>query len=116
MTRLFLRWMLNSFALFFVINLLPGIRIDRFRDLLIGALVIGLLNTFLRPVVILLTLPVTVVTLGLFTLVINGLMFYLTAHLVEGFHVAGFGTAFLAALLFSLISFVLSLVFRSGRG
>lgn len=115
MTRLFLKWVLNSFALFFVMQLIPGIQIDRFRDLLIGTLVIGLLNTFLRPIVILLTLPATVVTLGLFTLVINGLMFYLAAHLVEGFHVAGFGTAFVAALLFSLISFTLNMFFRTDR-
>ena len=115
MTRLFLKWVLNSFALFFVMNLIPGIQIDRFRDLLIGALVIGLLNTFVRPIIILLTLPVTVVTLGLFTLMINGSMFYLAAHLVAGFHVAGFGTAFVAALLFSLISFVLNMVFRTDR-
>ena len=115
MTRLFLKWVLNAFALFFVMQLIPGIQIDRFRDLLIGALVIGLLNTFLRPIVILLTLPVTVVTLGLFTLVINGMMFYLAAHLASGFHVAGFGTAFVAALLFSLISFVLNMLFRTDR-
>jgi putative membrane protein len=112
MTRLILKWVLNSFALFFVMKLVPGIQIDRFRDLLIGALVIGLLNAFLRPLVILLTLPATVVTLGLFTLVINGFMFYLAAHLVSGFHVAGFSTAFVAALLFSLFSFVLNLFFK----
>jgi putative membrane protein len=115
MTRLLLKWVLNSFALFFVMKLIPGIQIDHFRDLLIGTLVIGFLNAFLRPIVILLTLPVTVVTLGLFTLMINGLMFYLAAHLVEGFHVAGFGTAFVAALLFSLISFVLNMLFRTDR-
>jgi len=113
MTRLILKWVLNSFALFFVMKLVPGIQIDNFRDLLIGALVIGLLNAFLRPIVILLTLPVTVVTLGLFTLVINGLMFYLAAHMVEGFHVAGFSTSFVAALLFSLFSFVLNMFFRA---
>lgn len=116
MTRLCLKWALNSFALFFVMKLVPGIRIDRFQDLLVAALVIGLLNTFLRPIVTLLTLPVTVLTLGLFTLVINGLMFFLAAHLVTGFHVSGFSTAFVAALLFSLISFVLNLLFRTGKG
>jgi len=113
MTRLLLKWVLNSFALFFVMKLIPGIQIDRFRDLLVGALVIGLLNAFLRPIVILLTLPVTVLTLGLFTLVINGLMFYLAAQLVEGFHVSGFFIAFVAALLFSLFSFVLNMLFRT---
>jgi len=109
MTRLILKWVLNAFALFLVMKLIPGIQIDRFQDLLVGALVIGLLNAFLRPVIVLLTLPVTVLTLGLFTLVINGLMFYLASTLVHGFRVSGFATAFVAALLFSLFSFVFSM-------
>ncbi len=113
MTRLILTWVLNSFALFFVMKLVPGIQIDRFSDLLIATLVIGLLNAFLRPLVILLTLPVTILTLGLFTLVINGVMFSLAAWLVQGFHVTGFGAAFLAALLFSLFSFILNMLFRT---
>ena len=113
MTRLLLTWVLNAFALFFVMKLVPGIQIDRFSDLLVATLVLGLLNAFLRPLVILLTLPVTVLTLGLFTLVINGFMFFLAAHLVAGFHVTGFGAAFLAALLFSLFSFILNMVFQT---
>jgi len=112
MTRLLLTWVLNAFALFFVMKLVPGIQIDRFSDLLIATVVLGLLNAFLRPLVILLTLPVTILTLGLFTLVINGVMFYLAANLVSGFHVTGFGAAFLAALLFSLFSFVLNMLFQ----
>jgi putative membrane protein len=113
MTKLVLRWALNAFALYFVMKLIPGIRIDHFRDLLLATLVIGLLNAFLRPIIVLLTLPVTVVTLGLFTLVINGVIFYLAAHLLEGFRVAGFGTAFVAALLFSVISFILNMIFHT---
>jgi putative membrane protein len=113
MTRLLLTWVLNAFALFIVMKLVPGIQIDRFSDLLVATLVIGLLNAFLRPLVILLTLPVTILTLGLFTLVINGVMFYLAAHLVSGFHVSGFGAAFLAAFLFSLFSFFLNMLFHT---
>jgi putative membrane protein len=113
MQQLMLRWVLNSFALFFVMKLLPGIRIDRFGDLMLATLVIGLLNAFLRPLIVLFTLPVTIATLGLFTLVINGLIFALAALLLRGFHVAGFGTAFVAALLFSVFSFVLNMVFRT---
>lgn len=113
MTKLVLRWVLNSFALYFVMKLIPGIHIDHFRDLLLATLVIGLLNAFLRPIIVLLTLPVTLATLGLFTLVINGVIFYLAAHLLEGFRVAGFGTAFVAALLFSVISFILNMVFHT---
>lgn len=112
MTRIAFAWALNSFALFFVMRLLPGIQIDRFGDLLAASLVIGLLNTFIRPVVLLFTLPVTIMTLGLFTLVVNGAMFYLAAALVKGFHVSGFGTAFLAAFLYSIFIFVLNAVFN----
>lgn len=111
MTRLALRWVLNCFALFFVMKLIPGIQIDHFKDLLVGTLILGLLNVFIRPVFVFLTLPVTMLTLGLFTLVINGFMFYLAAHMVQGFRVAGFGTALIAALLYSIFSFVLNLLF-----
>jgi putative membrane protein len=92
-------------------RLVSGIHINRFQDLLLATLVIGLLNVFLKPVIVLLTLPVTVLTLGLFTFVINAVIFYLAAHLVPGFHVAGFGSAFIAALLFSLFSFTLNMLF-----
>ncbi|MDA8428356.1 MAG: phage holin family protein [Geobacteraceae bacterium] len=115
MTRLLLTWIANSLALFFVMKLVPGIHIDHFRDLIVAALVLGLLNTFLRPVVILLTLPVTILTLGLFTLVVNGVMFYLASSLVDGFRVAGFGTAFVAALLFSLLSFALNVLLHTNK-
>lgn len=113
MTRLLLTWVLNAFALFIVMKLVPGIQIDQFSDLLVATLVLGLLNAFLRPLIILLTLPVTILTLGLFALVINAVMFYLAAHLVSGFHVTGFGVAFLAALLFSLFSSVLNMLFHT---
>lgn len=115
MTRLVLKWALNCFALFMVMKLIPGIQIDRFQDLLLATLVIGLLNVFLKPIIVLLTLPVTVMTLGLFTFVINALIFYLAAHLVPGLHVTGFGSAFIAALLFSLFSFVLNMLFGTTK-
>lgn len=115
MARLVLKWAFNSCALFLVMKLVSGIQFDRFQDLLLAALVIGLLNAFLRPIIILLTLPVTLLTLGLFTLVINGLMFYLAAHLVSGFNITGFGAAFVAALLFSLFSFALNMLFGTER-
>lgn len=113
MTKLAFKWILNCFALFFVMKLLPGIHIDQFTALLLATLVIGFLNTFLRPILILLTLPVTMMTLGLFTLVINGVIFYLAAHLVHGFRVDSFGVALLAAILFSIFSFILNMIFRT---
>jgi len=111
MTQLALKWALNSLALFIVMKLIPGIQIDRFQTLLLATLVIALLNVFLRPIILLLTLPVTLLTLGLFTLVINALIFYLAAYLVPGFHITGFGAAFVAAFLFSLLSCVLNMFF-----
>jgi len=115
MTRLVLKWALNSFALFFVMKLVPGIQIDRFQHLLLATLVIALLNVFLKPIVVILTLPVNLLTLGLFTFVINAAIFYLAANLVPGFHVAGFGSAFVAAFFYSLFSFVLSMLFGTKK-
>src|SRR5512143_3975146 len=97
-------------ALLIVVNVVSGIRVDRWQTLLAGALVLGLLNAFLRPVLFFLTLPVTVATLGLFTLVLNGLVFYLAAWLVKGFYVTGFWSSFVAALVFSIVSFLLNML------
>jgi len=112
MTQLILKWVLNSFSLFLVTKLVNGIYIGRFQDLLLAALAIGFLNAFLRPIIILLTLPATLLTMGLFTLVINGVMFYMAANIFTGFQVTSFSTAFIAALLFSLISFILNIIIK----
>jgi putative membrane protein len=109
--RLLVTWLLNSCALYLVIKLIPGVQVDHLSTLIVATLVIGLLNSFIRPVVLLLTLPVNVLTLGLFTLVVNGLMFYLSAMLVDGFRITGFAVAFFAALFFSIFSYILNTVF-----
>ncbi|HEY6839341.1 MAG TPA: phage holin family protein [Geobacteraceae bacterium] len=113
MKDLFIKWIVNSTALLVVAHVVSGVTLDNWRVVFVAALVLGLLNAFLRPVLILLTLPVTVLTLGLFTLVINAFLFYLAAHLVRGFHVAGFWPAFVAALVFSMVSFFLNLFLSS---
>jgi putative membrane protein len=82
----------------------------------VAALVLGLVNTIIRPVLVVLTLPVTLVSLGLFILVINALLFWFVANLVEGFHVAGFGSAFVAAILYSVISWALSTLLLNKDG
>ena len=84
--------------------------IKDFGTAMVVALIIGLLNTFIRPVLLLLTLPVNVVTLGLFTLVINGLMFWVTSRLVDDFTITGFWWAVLAAVLYSVISSLIASV------
>jgi putative membrane protein len=115
MTGLLIRWGMNSVALFAVVHLVAGVSVERWQTVLAGALVLGLLNAFLRPLLILFTLPVNVLTLGLFTLVVNGFIFYLAASLVKGFYVAGFWSAMVSALVFSIVSFFLNLLVDSGR-
>lgn len=115
MKGLLLKWLVNTMTLFVVVNVVSGISVDRWQTLLIGALVLGLLNAFIRPLLLVLTLPVNLLTLGLFTLVINGLVFYMAAWLVKGFHVAGFWSSFVAALVFSIVSYILNLLIHSDR-
>jgi putative membrane protein len=83
--------------------------------LLVAALVLGFLNAVVKPVLVLLTLPLTVLTLGIFYLILNGVMFALASVLVPGFHVAGFGAAFLGALVMGVVSMMLAAVFGGGR-
>ena len=106
--RLLLGWAINAAALFLLPYLVPAVQVSSFGTALVVALVIGLLNTFIRPVLFVLTLPITVLTLGLFTLVLNGLMFWLAARFIEGFSVVGFWWAVLAALIYSIISWAIS--------
>ena len=106
--RLLITWVINAAALFALPFLMTSIRVDSIGAALIGALVLGLVNTLIRPVLVLLTLSVTLLTLGLFILVINGLLFWAMAEMVGGFHVAGFWSAVGGAILYSIISWVLS--------
>ena len=100
--KLLVRWLLLAAALLLVANVYPGVTVASFGSAMIAALVLGLLNTLVRPLLVLLTLPVTLITLGLFLFVINALMFFFAAHLLTGFHVANFGAALIGSLLYSL--------------
>ncbi len=106
--RLLLVWAINSVALFALPYLMSSITVDSFGAAIIAALVLGLVNTLIRPILVLLTLPVTFLTLGLFIFVINGLMFWAVSQMVGGFHVAGFWAAVGGAILYSVISWILS--------
>jgi len=99
-----LRLFLNALTVMVVAYLVPGVTVRNFWAALFAAIVIGLVNAILRPVLKVLSLPLTILTLGLFSLVINALMFWLASKLVPGFDVAGFGPAFWGALLFWLVS------------
>ena len=105
--KIIVRWLLLAAALLLVAQLYRGVVVDSFGSALIAAFVLGLLNTMLRPVLVMLTLPVTLVTLGLFLFVINALMFYFAASLLGGFHVAGFKAALIGSLIYSLCGMVI---------
>ncbi|HVN87777.1 MAG TPA: phage holin family protein [Candidatus Binatia bacterium] len=116
MRGLILRWVLTAFALWLTSQLIPGIHVGGPGAAFFAALVLGVLNAFLRPLVLFLTLPINLVTLGLFTLIVNGFILWLTSEVVVGFQVHGFWSAVGGALMLSLISFALNLfVSDSGR-
>lgn len=111
--ELLLVWLLNAVALLIVAYILPGINVASFGSALIAALVLGLLNTLVKPVLILLTLPITIVTLGLFLLVLNALVFWFAGSVLKGFQVSGFWWAMLGALVYSIVSGILSRLLAS---
>jgi putative membrane protein len=108
-------WIASALALALTAWLLPGVSVTSPAALLVAALVLGLLNAVVKPVLVLLTLPLTILTLGIFYLVLNGVMFALASVLVPGFQVAGFGSAFVGALVMGLGSMILSAVLRGDR-
>ena len=105
--KLLAKWLLSAVALLAVAHLYSGVMVTSFTSALIAAFVIGLFNTLLRPLLILLTLPVTVLTLGLFLFVINALMFWFAASVLNGFQVRGFGAALLGSLIYSVLGIVI---------
>lgn len=109
MTRFFVHWLVVAIALFATAYILPGVSVASWMALAVAALVLGLVNAVVRPLLLLLTLPITLLTLGLFYLVVNGIAFALAAVLVPGFTVDGFGWAILGALLVSLFSWFVGL-------
>lgn len=110
------RWLINIAALFIVIHLVSGVSADNAQAVVVAALIIGLLNAFLRPLMIAITLPLSILTLGFFTLIINASIFYLASRFVKGFVVSDFWTAFWASIVFSLISFILNIAIRPDAG
>lgn len=102
-----LRWILNIIAIVLTAALLPGFHLT-FWAAIVGSLFLGVINAFIRPLLILITLPLNILSLGLFTFIINGFMLWLTAITFRGFDIDGFGWAVLSAVVLSLISFCIS--------
>jgi len=115
MRGLVLRWVVTAFALWLTSQVISGIELRGLGSVFIAALVLGILNAFLRPLVLFLTFPINLLSLGLFTFLINGFMLWLTSEVVRGFAVHGFWSAVIGAFLLSLISFALN-VFVSDSG
>ncbi len=105
--KLIVRWLLLAAALLLVAYLYPGVVVKSFGSAMIAALVLGLLNTIVRPVLVLLTLPVTLLTLGLFLFVINAVVFWMAAGVLDGFYVTGFVAALVGSLIYSLAGMVI---------
>ncbi|MFC1599149.1 phage holin family protein [Patescibacteria group bacterium] len=103
---LILRWLINAIAIIAIAFYLPGVAVSGFYAALIAALILGIINAIIRPLLILLTLPVNILTLGLFTLIINAVLFWFASTIVKGFEVADFKAAFLGALIMWLVSWV----------
>ncbi|MCW5660998.1 MAG: phage holin family protein [Burkholderiaceae bacterium] len=107
--KLLVRWLLLAAALLLVAHLYAGVQVASFGSAMIAALVLGLLNTLVRPLLVLLTLPVTLLTLGLFLFVINALMFWAAASILDGFSVTGFPAALIGSLIYSLAGVVIDM-------
>lgn len=116
MKGLFLRWVIGAVSLILTAALLPGIQVGSIWSAFVAAAFLGVFNAVLRPVLLILTLPINILTLGLFTLVINGFMLYLAASVIRGVEILGFGWAVLGALLLSFISWWLNALVKDEGG
>lgn len=116
MTSLIIRFVVMTVAVLIAASIIPGLRIENPVIAFVTAVVLSLLNMFIRPILVLLTLPINVVTLGLFLLVINGLLLWATGGLIRGFEVANFGAAFLGALVISIVATLLNLLVGGNKG
>lgn len=114
--RRIVRWLLSTLTILAVPYLVSGVEVDGFGTALLAALLLGLLNVTLKPILILLTLPLTLFTLGFFLLIVNAIVFEFAGAILPGLHVANFGSAFLAALFVSLVNWILNLSIQSRDG
>jgi putative membrane protein len=108
--KLLIGWLLNALALLAVAYFVPDIHVSSFMAALIAALVIGLANMLIKPILLILTLPVTIITLGLFIFVINGILFWLAGYFIQGFDVKTITAGIIGAIVYSIISWILSAI------
>lgn len=116
MAAFLIRWVVTTIAVFVAEKLIPGIRCDTTGALLGASLLLGIINAFVRPVLLLLSLPFIIVTMGLFIFVVNALLLMLVSSLIPAFHVDGFWSAFFGAIIIGIVSWALSSFFRTSDG
>jgi putative membrane protein len=116
MLVLLTRWLVITVAILLASTIVPGIRVASLTTAIIAAAILGIINTFLRPVLLILTLPLTILTLGVFAFVLNALMLLLVAYFVPGFEVNGFFSAFLGALIISIVSWIANRFIQKPKG
>jgi putative membrane protein len=110
-----MRWLFTTIAVLFVANLLPGIKVTSAFGVILAALILGILNAFLKPLMVILTLPLTIFSFGLFLFVINGIILYLTSLIVRGFDIANIWVAIVASIFISLISAIINWLASGSR-
>lgn len=106
--QLILQWLLNTLSLVLVAYFIPGISFSSYYSALIAALFLGMVNTIIKPILMILTLPINILTLGFFTLVINAFLFWLVASFIKGFEISSFSSAFWAALVYSILTWIIN--------
>lgn len=116
MTAFLIRWMVTTVAVFVAEKLLPGIRCESVGALLGASLLLGIINAFVRPVLMLLSLPFIIVTMGLFIFVVNALLLMFVSRMIPAFHVESFWSAFFGAIIIGVVSWILSSFFRTSDG
>jgi len=112
MKKIFIKWFINIVSLIIIVHIVKGVHIDNWKTAVLVAIALTLINTFIKPIIIVFTLPLNILSLGLFTFVINGVMFYLVSVFVKGFIINNFWSAFWGAFVFSIISFLLNIFFK----
>lgn len=110
--KLLANWLVKALILLLTAYFVPGFKIESFGAALIVVVVLAIFNIFLKPVLLFFTLPINILTLGLFTFVVNAILLYLASTIVVGFHISSFGTAIMAALVIALLSGIFSLIFK----
>ncbi|MBN2907929.1 phage holin family protein [Polycladomyces sp. WAk] len=106
------KWLINGLAVFLAAMWIPGVQVKGYGTALLVALVLGIVNALIRPILVVLTLPLNIMTLGLFTFIINGFLFWLVGHVIQGFYVTSFLGAILGAIFVSLVSWVLNIIWK----